>query len=77
MSIVFNEAKCVFDEIKGLYTCTFNVSATGVPEQTKATGVGDSERQAKRHAIVTFLKQTPLIGLDLDGEQTEVELLIR
>lgn len=49
------------DGITGLYHATLTVSGTTV----KAEGVGDTEYQAKRHAVVTYRAANPLAWLDI------------
>lgn len=49
------------DGITGLYKASYTVSGTSV----KAEGVGDTEYQAKRHAVVTYRAANPLAFLDL------------
>lgn len=49
------------DGVTGLYEASYTVSGT----TEKAEGVGDTEYQAKRHAVVTYRKANPLAFLDL------------
>lgn len=57
----YGTATYTYDGVKGLYTCNITVSGNTVdPAATKATGVGDTKYQAKRHAVVTYEKQNPL-----------------
>lgn len=49
------------DGVTGLYHASYTVSGTSV----KAEGVGDTEYQAKRHAVVTYRAANPLAFLDL------------
>ena len=49
------------DGITGLFKVSYTVSGTTV----KAEGVGDTEYQAKRHAVVTYRASNPLAFLDL------------
>lgn len=49
------------DAITGLYQASYTVSGT----TAKAEGVGDTEFQAKRHAVVTYRAGNPLAFLDL------------
>lgn len=51
------------DGVTGLYHCKFTV--TGNDKAPVAEGVGDTEYQAKRHAIVTYRKANPLAFLDI------------
>lgn len=60
----FTAAKITRDGVTGLYHCEFTVSGTDV----KAEGVGDTEYQAKRHAVVTYRKANPLAFLDIPAE---------
>lgn len=50
-----------FDGITGLHHVSYTVSGTA----EKAEGRGDTEYQAKRHAVVTYRKANPLAFLDL------------
>ena len=52
----FTAAVVTRDGVTGLYHCSFTVSGT----TEKAEGVGDTEYQAKRHAVVTYEKENPL-----------------
>lgn len=49
------------DGITGLFHASYTVSGT----TEKAEGVGDSEYQAKRHAVVTYRSTNPLAFLNL------------
>lgn len=49
------------DGITGLKKVSYTVSGT----TAKAEGVGDTEYQAKRHAVVTYRAANPLAFLDL------------
>lgn len=57
----FSAPVITHDGVTGLYHCEFTVSGTDV----KAKGVGDTEYQAKRHAVVTYRKENPLAFLDI------------
>lgn len=57
----FSDAVITQDGVTGLYHCSFTVSGT----TEKAEGVGDTEYQAKRHAVVTYRKANPLAFLDI------------
>lgn len=49
------------DGVTGLYKASYTVSGT----TEKAEGVGDTEYQAKRHAVVTYRALNPLAFLNL------------
>jgi len=49
------------DGVTGLFKVSYTVSGT----TDKAEGVGDTEYQAKRHAVVTYRARNPLAFLDL------------
>lgn len=60
----FTAAVVTRDGVTGLYKASFTVSGT----TEKAEGVGDTEYQAKRHAVVTYRKANPLAFLDIPAE---------
>ena len=57
----FTAAVVTRDGVTGLYKASFTVSGT----TEKAEGVGDTEYQAKRHAVVKYRALNPLAFLDL------------
>lgn len=67
MAVQFSNAQLTFDPVTKLYHCTYTVTGNGQdPNATTATGVGDSEYQAKRHAIVTYVGLYPKVFLGID-----------
>lgn len=67
MSVQFDNPQLTFDPVTKLHRCTYTVSGNGEdPTATTATGVGDSEYQAKRHAIVSYIALYPRVSLGLD-----------
>lgn len=60
----FSAPEVTKDGVTGLYHVSYTVSGTDV----KAEGVGDTEYQAKRHAVVTYRKANPLAFLDIPTE---------
>ena len=57
----FTAPVVIFDAIKGLFKASYTVSGTN----EKAVGLGDTEYQAKRSAVVTYRNINPLAFLDL------------
>lgn len=57
----FSSPVVTTDVIKDLVKVSYTVSGT----TEKAEGVGDTEYQAKRHAVVTYRATNPLAFLDL------------
>lgn len=57
----FTAAVVTRDGVTGLYKASFTVSGT----TEKAEGVGDTEYQAKRHAVVTYRAANPLAFLSI------------
>lgn len=57
----FTAPVVTFNARKKLFKASYTVSGTTV----KAEGVGDTEYQAKRNAVVTYRAANPLAFLDL------------
>lgn len=67
MAVQFTNAQLKYDPVTKLYHCTYSVSGNGQdPTATTATGVGDSEYQAKRCAIVSYVGLYPKVSLGID-----------
>ena len=63
MAVNYGAATITRDGVTGLYKCKFsNVTGGG---ETVAEGVGDTEYQARRMAVVTYRKSNPLAFLDI------------
>lgn len=68
MAVQFSNAQIKYDPVTKLYHCTYTVSGNGQDANaTTATGVGDNEYQAKRHAIVSYASQYPAVLLGIDA----------
>lgn len=57
----FTAPVVTFNAIRGLFKASYTVSGT----TEKAEGVGDTEYQAKRHAVVKYRALNPLAFLNL------------
>lgn len=67
MPVTFSNPQIKYEPAKKLYHCTYTVSGnTEDPTATTAEGVGRSEYQAKRHAIVSYRALYPRVFLGID-----------
>lgn len=67
--VQFNSPKIRHNPVTNLYHCEYTVTGNGSsPEAVKALGVGDTEHQAKRHAIVSYRALFPQIFLGIEEQ---------
>lgn len=69
----FTSPVVTFNERKKLFKASYTVSGTTV----KAEGVGDTQSQAKRHAVVTYRATNVLAFLDLPAQIIEIDSYMR
>lgn len=67
MAVNFGTATITRDGITGLFKCVFTAVTgnTVDPFAVVAEGRGDTEYQARRHAVVKYRKSNPLAFLDI------------
>lgn len=77
MAVQFTKPQLKYDPVTGLHHCTYMVTGnTEDPTAITATGVGDSEYQAKRHAIVSYTSLYPRVFLGIDKAVLENDIVI-